>query len=50
MEYGTPVENRFAAIPSLHIQSGGDSIFPPGRRYYWKAQFLRELTDTAIDT
>jgi FAD/FMN-containing dehydrogenase len=49
-EYGTPVENRFAAIPYLQIQSGGDSIFPRGRRYYWKAQFLRELTDTAIDT
>jgi hypothetical protein len=49
-EYGTPVESRFAAIPYLQIQSGGDSIFPRGRRYYWKAQFLRELTDAAIDT
>ncbi|CAB3797047.1 FAD-binding oxidoreductase [Pararobbsia alpina] len=49
-EYGTPVESRFAAIPYLQIQSAGDSFFPRGRRYYWKAQFLRELTETAIDT
>ena len=49
-EYGAPVEDRIAPIPYLQIQSAGDSIFPRGRRYYWKAQFLRELTDAAIDT
>jgi FAD binding domain/Berberine and berberine like len=48
-EYGAPVEDRIAPIPYLQIQSAGDSIFPRGRRYYWKAQFLRELTDAAID-
>ncbi|WP_245525556.1 MULTISPECIES: FAD-binding oxidoreductase [unclassified Mesorhizobium] len=49
-EYGTPVEDRIAAVPYLQIQSAGDSIFPRGRRYYWKAQFMREITDLAIDT
>ena len=49
-EYGAPVEDRIAPIPYLQIQSAGDSVFPRGRRYYWKAQFLRELTDAAIDT
>jgi FAD/FMN-containing dehydrogenase len=49
-DYGTPVEDRIAAIPYLQIQSAGDSVFPAGRRYYWKAQFLRELSDSAIDT
>jgi hypothetical protein len=49
-EYGAPVEDRIAPIPYLRIQSAGDSIFPRGRRYYWKAQFLREITDEAIDT
>ncbi|MER8593680.1 BBE domain-containing protein [Mesorhizobium sp. M1182] len=24
--------------------------FPRGRRYYWKARFMREITDQAIDT
>jgi FAD/FMN-containing dehydrogenase len=49
-KHGTPVEDRMAPIPYLQIQSAGDSIFPRGRRYYWKAQFLREITDRAIDT
>src|SRR5260221_5141636 len=49
-EYGAPVEDRIAPISYLQIQSAGDSIFPRGRRYYWKAQFLGEITDRAIDT
>lgn len=48
--YGAPVEDRIAPIPYLQIQSAGDSIFPRGRRYYWKAQFMREISDEAIDT
>lgn len=49
-EYGTPVEDRIGVTTYLRVQSAGDAIFPRGRRYYWKAQFLRELTDDAIDT
>jgi FAD/FMN-containing dehydrogenase len=48
-EYGTPAEDRIALNSYLQIQSAGDSIFPRGRRYYWKAQFMREITDDAID-
>jgi hypothetical protein len=48
--FGRPVEQRFAAVPYLEIQRAGDSLFPRGRRYYWKAQFLREITNDAIDT
>jgi FAD/FMN-containing dehydrogenase len=47
--YGTPVENRFGPIPYLQIQTQSDGLFPRTRRYYWKAQFLNELTDAAID-
>ncbi|MFJ7356444.1 FAD-binding oxidoreductase [Phyllobacterium sp. NPDC097923] len=49
MEFGTPVESSLGAIPYLQIQSKGDAIFPRGRRYYWKAQFLNEISDSAID-
>ena len=49
-EYGTPVEDGIAPVPYVQIQSAGDSLFPRGRRYYWKAQFMREITDQAIDT
>ncbi len=47
--FGAPVEDRIAPIPYHQIQAAGDPIFPRGRRYYWKAQFLRELEDGAID-
>jgi FAD/FMN-containing dehydrogenase len=49
LDHGAPVESSLSAVSYLQIQSGGDSLFPRGRRYYWKAQFLRTLTDTAID-
>ncbi|HKT96174.1 MAG TPA: FAD-binding oxidoreductase [Paraburkholderia sp.] len=50
MEYGTPVAHQLAAVRYLQIQSASDAVFPRGRRYYWKAQFLSELGDGAIDT
>ena len=48
--YGAPLAAQIAPIPYLQVQSAGDSIFPRGRRYYWKAQFLREISEAAIDT
>ncbi|MDH7796996.1 MULTISPECIES: FAD-binding oxidoreductase [unclassified Beijerinckia] len=49
LKFGSPVETRLAPVPYLAIQSGGDPLFPRGRRYYWKAQFLREISTDAID-
>jgi FAD/FMN-containing dehydrogenase len=47
--YGTPIQDQIAPRTYMEIQSAGDANFPRGRRYYWKAQFLRELSDSAID-
>jgi FAD/FMN-containing dehydrogenase len=47
--FGSPVEANLAAVAYLQIQSNGDSLFPRGRRYYWKAQFLHEIADAAIE-
>jgi FAD/FMN-containing dehydrogenase len=47
--YGAPVEDRIAPAAYVQIQSAGDGLFPRGRRYYWKAQFLREISDRTID-
>jgi FAD/FMN-containing dehydrogenase len=47
--YGTPVQDSIAPTAYVQIQSAGDAIFPRGRRYYWKAQFMREISDAAID-
>lgn len=49
IQFGSPVETCLATVPYLEIQSGGDALFPRGRRYYWKAQFLREISTGAID-
>jgi FAD/FMN-containing dehydrogenase len=48
--HGRPIQDHIAPRSYLEIQSAGDAIFPRGRRYYWKAQFLRELPDAAIET
>jgi hypothetical protein len=48
--YGAPIEDRIGPIAYVQVQSAGDSVFPRGQRYYWKAQFLKEITDAAIDT
>ncbi|ESY68687.1 dehydrogenase [Mesorhizobium sp. LNHC252B00] len=49
MKFGSPIDSRLQAIPYLQIQSAADSLFPRGRRYYWKAQFMREISDGAIE-
>ena len=33
----------------MQLQRAGDASFPRGHRFYWKAQFLREVADGAID-
>lgn len=43
------MDQQLAEVPYLQVQSAGDAIFPRGQRYFWKAQFMRELTDKAID-
>lgn len=44
-----PMEEKIAPVRYLQVQSAGDAVFPRGRRYYWKAQFLREIADEAVD-
>jgi hypothetical protein len=47
--YGAPIQDQVAPRAYVDIQSAGDANFPRGRRYYWKAQFMRELSDPAVD-
>lgn len=49
MKFGHPIESNLRTVPYLQIQSAGDALFPRQRRYYWKAQFLREIGDGAIN-
>lgn len=47
--FGPPVADTVGLIDYCTFQGGPDAGFPEGRQHYWKAGFLRELTDEAID-
>ena len=44
-----PLADRIGPISYLDLQKAGDASFPRGHRFYWKAQFLRQLTVAAAD-
>ena len=45
----TPIADRIGPTPYVELQKAADANFPHGERFYWKAQFLREIMDAAID-
>ena len=48
--YGRPIFDEVGSIPYADWQSGPDAGFPSGRLHYWKAGWLRDLTDASITT
>jgi FAD/FMN-containing dehydrogenase len=49
-EYGQPAMDMVGPIPYTALQQIIDAGNQPGHNHYWKAEFLDELTDEAIDT
>ena len=47
--FGPPVLDQIGPVPYAQFQTALDGAFPRGRRYYWKAQFLREISNGVID-
>ncbi len=47
--FGLPLTDTFAAISYVQLQSMFDPFFPPGRQTYVKANFIRSLSDEAIE-
>jgi hypothetical protein len=47
---GPPTWDGIAPVPYADLQSASDEGYPRGRRHYWKASFLRDLSDGAIET
>ena len=47
--FGTPLADLVQPTSYIDKQRAGDSIYPPGRRHYWKAGFIRRLGPDAID-
>ena len=47
--YGTPLIDLVAPMPYATVNTLLDAAFPKGALNYWKAGFLRDLSDAAID-
>ncbi len=48
--FGSPVSDTIARINFVDMQALFDSGFPEGRIHYWSSNFIRVLSDRAIDT
>jgi FAD/FMN-containing dehydrogenase len=42
------VAEHVGAMPYPALNSAFDALYPPGLQHYWKANFVKELTDDAI--
>jgi hypothetical protein len=47
--YRPPAFEFFVPMPFPMLQGMFDGLYPAGLHWYWKADFFRELSDTAID-
>lgn len=44
-----PLFEHLGPIPYPALQSFLDGLYPPGLQWYWKGDFVKEITDEAID-
>ena len=49
-EFGAPLMDVIGPMSYCQLNAILDDYYPPGISYYWKARFLTELSDEAIDT
>ena len=47
-QFGPPILDFVGPIPFPALQSMFTPLFPPGLQWYWKADFVNELSDAAI--
>jgi hypothetical protein len=46
---GTPALHGAEDVPYPAMQNAFDALYPPGEQWYWKADFVRDLPDEAIE-
>jgi FAD/FMN-containing dehydrogenase len=46
--FGPPTLDFVGPIPHPALQSMFDALYPPGLQWYWRADFVNELSDAAI--
>jgi hypothetical protein len=47
-KFGPPLLYGISEMPHPALQSAFDALYPPGLQWYWKADFVNELSDEAI--
>ncbi len=47
-EFGRPALYGVQPMPYPVLQSAFDALYPPGLQWYWRADFMNELSDEAI--
>lgn len=47
--FGPPALYGIAAMPHPALQGAFDALYPPGLQWYWRADFVNELSDEAIE-
>ena len=48
-QFGKPVFDHVGPMPFPVLQSLFDGLYPPGLQWYWKANFVKELSQKSID-
>jgi FAD/FMN-containing dehydrogenase len=48
-EFGPPALHGIQPMPYPALQSAFDALYPPGLQWYWRADFVNELSDEAIE-
>lgn len=49
-DFGPPALYGIHDMPFPALQSAFDGLYPPGHQWYWRADFVKELSDEAIAT
>jgi FAD/FMN-containing dehydrogenase len=47
-EFGPPLMHGVQPMPFTALQAAFDPLYPPGHQWYWRADFVKELSDAAI--
>jgi FAD/FMN-containing dehydrogenase len=47
-EFRSPLLHGVQTMPFTALQSAFDALYPPGQQWYWRADFVNELSDAAI--
>jgi FAD/FMN-containing dehydrogenase len=47
--FGPPALYGVQEMPFAALQSAFDGLYPPGHQWYWRADFVNELSDEAIE-